>query len=426
MLETAYFPRRGGVLHAATMPLPQLAGRYGTPSYVYAAACVTAQLARLRAGLGSLPHLICYAVKANGNLALLQHLAAAGIGFDAVSGGELQRVLRAGGVPQQTILSGVGKSDDEIAQAVAAGVLYIAVESAAELRACAELGIAQGRPVPVSLRVNPDVDAQTHPYIATGLKESKFGVPMADAAGLLALAAAHPGLELRGITCHIGSQITSLGPFEAAAARLVALARALRQDGIAIHHIGLGGGLGIAYQATDRPPTPEAYGQALAAALAPLGLPLILEPGRVLVAAAGLLLTRVVRLKAGDERNFVLLDAGMNDLLRPALYGAHHDILPVVAHAGAICQPYDVVGPVCESADVFAHARPLPPLQAGDLLAIADVGAYGAAMASTYNGRPRAAELWIDGDHCTEIRVREPVAALWRDERGLDGRRFGP
>ena len=415
MFDPQGFPRRGAILHAEGVPLSELAASFGTPTYVYSASVIDAQLAGLRAGLGHLPHQICYAVKANANLALLGHLQAAGCGFDAVSGGELQRVLRIGGQMAQTILSGVGKTDAEIEQAVAAGVLYVAVESEAELWACAAIGLRRGAAVPVSVRVNPDVDAGTHPHIATGMAANKFGIPMATAPALLQAAQTRPGLRLLGITCHIGSQITDLAPFIDAAQRLVALVTQLRAAGIALTHVGLGGGLGIAYRAEDQPPSLAAYGAALAATLGRLGLRLVLEPGRILLGPAGLLLARVVRCKVNAERTFVLLDAGMNDLLRPALYDAYHGIAPVVRRAGDPV-PVDVVGPVCETADTFARGRLLPPLEAGDLVAIATTGAYGAAMASHYNGRPRAAEVLCQGAQARAIRTREPVADLWRHE----------
>jgi diaminopimelate decarboxylase len=420
-----YFQRRDGALWAEDVPLATVAASHGSPTYVYSRATIARHVAVFKDALGSLDHLLCYAVKANANLALLQVLQGLGCGFDAVSGGELWRVQKAGGRASDTIFSGVGKTDAEIAQALAAGVRYICVESAEEMWAVRDVAQQLGCRAPLAMRVNPDVDAKTHPYISTGLKENKFGVPIALAPELLAAAHASPHLQVVGVSCHIGSQITTLAPFEDAAERVAGLARHLLQAGIPLRHVGMGGGLGIPYDA-ETPPDPAAYGRALARILAPLGLTVLLEPGRVIVGNAGVLLTRVVRTKQHHARRFAIVDAGMNDLMRPALYGAYHGLEAVEAavHQRATQAPQDIVGPVCESADTFAKGRLLPHLQAGDLLAIRTAGAYGFAMACNYNGRCRPAEVLVDGATAHLIRDREPVAALWHGERDLHGRPF--
>lgn len=414
-----HFSRQDGVLHAEGVSLTEIAARFGTPTYVYSRATLTRHVAVLQAGMGALPHLICYAVKANANQAILELMGSLGCGFDAVSVGELGRVRKAGGDMRRTLVSGVGKTDDEIAAALRAGVLYLCVESAEELDAVGRIARDLGLRAPVSVRVNPDVDAQTHPYISTGLKQNKFGVPIGDAVALYEHGRATPSLEMVGVTCHIGSQIVSLAPFIDAAQRVAALVRTLQAAGLPLRHVGMGGGLGVPYHG-ETPPDPAAYGAALAQILAPLGLQVILEPGRVLVGNAGILLSRVVRNKRGADRDFLLIDAGMNDLLRPALYDAYHSIESVLPPRGPEA-PVDVVGPVCESSDVFAKARPLPPLHAGDLVAMRTAGAYGFVMASNYNGRPRPAEVMCDGKRAFVVRARESLVDLWRGERRLDG-----
>ena len=413
-----YFARQNGVLSAEQVRLSDVAKRFGTPTYVYSRATLQRHVRVLQQGLGQLDHLLCYAVKANGNLAILSLLNELGCGFDAVSQGELTRVLKVGASCSKVIVSGVGKTDAEIAAALRAGVLYICVESREELHAVGR--IAQGMQVraPVAVRVNPDVDAKTHPYISTGLKENKFGVPISQASGIYAEGLSL-NLDMIGVSCHIGSQITSVAPFVDAAKRLVALCEQLKNQGVKLQHVGIGGGLGVVYH-DETPPDPAAYGAAITEILQPLGLKVVFEPGRVIVGNAGILLTRVVRCKQGADRRFVLVDAGMNDLLRPALYDAYHTIEPVHEATGEPV-PVDVVGPVCESADTFARQRLLPPLQAGDLLAIRTAGAYGFTMTSTYNGRPRPAEVLCDGSHSGLIRQRETFADLWHGERWLDG-----
>lgn len=415
-----HFQRREGWLCAEDVRLDTVASTFGTPTYVYSRATLARHVQVLQAGLADLDHLICYAIKANGNLAILELLSSLGCGLDAVSGGELCRALKAGAAPNRVILSGVGKTDAEISAALRAGVLYVCVESAQELQAVARLAREMGVKASVAVRVNPDVNAHTHPYISTGLKENKFGVPIGEAPALYAQGNADPSLQMVGVTCHIGSQITQLSPFTDAAERMARLCAALREQGAPLQHVGMGGGLGVPYHG-EQPPDPATYGAALARVLGPLKLKLVLEPGRVLVGNAGVLLTRVVRTKRGADRDFVIVDAGMNDLLRPALYEAYHGVEPVAPNNQA-SRVVDVVGPVCESADTFAKQRALPAVEAGDLLAIRTAGAYGMAMASNYNARPRPAEvLCVDGE-ARLIRAREEVSDLWRGERHLDGR----
>ena len=419
-----HFARRHGVLYAEDVALRDVAERFGTPTYVYARATIERHVRVLQAGLQNLPHLICYAVKANSNCAILDVLAGLGCGFDAVSLGELLRLSHLGVDPKGVIVSGVGKSNDEITAALQAGVCYICVESAEELRAVGDIACTLGVQARVAVRVNPDVDAKTHPYISTGLKENKFGVPMAEAPELYRSVLQHPHVKMVGASCHIGSQITTLAPFEDAAKRMVALVEVLRGMGVALQHVGLGGGLGVPYHG-ESPPEPSQYGATLARILGPLGLHLVLEPGRVIVGNAGVLLTRVVRRKAGTDRDFVLVDAGMNDLMRPALYDAYHHIEPVEAPRGAEVE-VDVVGPVCESADTFAKQRLLPPLKTGDLLAIRTAGAYGFVMASQYNSRRLPAEVMCDKNRMLLARKRDAWDDLWRGEHRLDGSQCGP
>lgn len=417
-----HFQRRDSELYAEDVPLRSIAYHYGTPTYVYSRATLQRHVRVLQQALSGTDHLICYAVKANGNLSLLQLFQSWGLGFDAVSVGELARVLKAGGAPERTILSGVGKRDDEIATALECGVLYICVESAEELEAVARIARSRGVRAPVSIRVNPDVDPQTHPYIATGLKDNKFGVPWCDAPALYERALANPALQLIGLTCHIGSQITELAPFVDAGRKIAQLAGELRAAGVPLRYLGMGGGLGIPYS-NEAPPSPDSYGKALADIVKPLGLTLVVEPGRVITGNAGVLLASVIRRKPGAARPFVIIDAAMNDLVRPALYQAEHALELVTAARGEP-QPVDIVGPVCESADTLARARPLPPLAAGDLIAIRTAGAYGFVMSSTYNGRPRPAEILVDGSGSQPIRLRESVSALWTGEMSLEGQPF--
>jgi diaminopimelate decarboxylase len=418
-----HFVSRDGSLYAEDVSLTAIAEQYGTPTYVYSHATIQRHVRVLSDAMGTMPHLLCYAIKANSNLAVLETITAMGGGLDAVSVGELARGLKVGCPPKRIIVSGVGKRDDEIASALAAGVLYISVESMAELTAVAGIARQMGVKARVSVRVNPDVDAATHPYISTGLRENKFGVPLAMARALYARGVALAELDMVGITCHIGSQITTVAPFIDAAGKIAELARELIGQAVPIRYIGIGGGLGIPYAETDTPPAPSDYGEALRAKLAPLGLTLVLEPGRVIVGNAGVLLTRVVRTKEGADRQFVIVDAGMNDLIRPALYEARHAIEAVTPRT-APRERVTVVGPVCESADTFARDVSLPRVVAGDLLVFRSAGAYGFAMSSTYNARPRAAEVMVSGTRAVVVRERETIAELWRGEHALSGAAF--
>jgi diaminopimelate decarboxylase len=375
----------------------------------------------LHRSLSGLRHVVCYAVKANSNLAVLSLFARLGSGFDIVSGGELYRVLRAGGDPRKVVFSGVGKTDEEIAFALEAGVRVLNVESAPELARISIVARRLGRRAPVALRVNPDVDPKTHPYISTGLRENKFGVSVDDARRLYPIAASDPALAVKGIACHIGSQITTVKPFLDAIDRVLALARELEGQGIPIGHLDVGGGLGITYS-DEAPPHPDEYGAAIRKALARFEGDVLLEPGRVLVGNAGVLLTRVLYVKRSGRKTFVVVDAAMNDLVRPSYYGAHHEIEPVAApREGAREIVADVVGPICESSDFLARKRRMPEPSPGDLLAVRSAGAYGFSMSSNYNARPRAAELLVDGDRVHVARRRETWADLVRGEKPMPG-----
>ena len=408
-----HFDYRNGELHVEQVALSQVAERYGTPCYVYSRAAITETYRAFHAAFGACDHLICYAVKANSTLGVLNVLARLGSGFDIVSGGELARVLAAGGEPRQVVFSGVGKSAEEMRQALAAGILCFNVESEGELLRLNEVAGEAGKTAAVSLRVNPDVDPRTHPYIATGMKENKFGIPYADALALYRRARDMRHIRIAGIGCHIGSQITAVAPFVAALDKVLELVDRLQAEGIALAHVDIGGGLGIRYR-DESPPAVADYARALIARLGNRPLQLLLEPGRALVGQAGVLLTRVEYLKHGREKNFAVVDAAMNDLLRPALYDAWHDVQPVRAVASG-GKAYDIVGPVCESGDFLARARVLA-LSEGDLLAIMTAGAYGMSMSSNYNTRPRAAEVMVDGAQMHLIREREAVSELMARE----------
>lgn len=407
------FHLKNGVLHAESVPLTAVAERFGTPCYVYSRAALTNALLEFQQELSGLDALVCYAMKANSNLAVLNVFARLGAGFDIVSGGELQRALAAGGDPQKIVFSGVGKRVDEIRQALDAGILCFNVESAAELERLNEVAGSHGRKAPISLRVNPDVDAKTHPYISTGLKENKFGVAFEEALALYRRAAELPHLTINGIDCHIGSQLLDAAPFAEALDKLLQLVDRLQSEGIQLHHIDLGGGLGIRYR-DETPPSIQAYLAPLLGELKNRRLKILFEPGRRLVGNAGILLTRVEYLKPGEAKNFAIVDAAMNDLARPALYDAWHDIRPVSPRTGSP-RAWDIVGPVCESSDFLGRERPLD-LQAGDVLAIMSAGAYGMTMSSNYNTRPRAAEVMIDGDTMHLIRRRETINDLYAHE----------
>ena len=413
-----HFNYRNGRLFAEEVELAAVAAEYGTPCYVYSRATIERHWHAFDRALAGRDHLVCYAVKANSNLAVLNVMARLGSGFDIVSAGELERVLRAGGDPARVVFSGVGKRGDELRRALEAGIHCFNVESAAELERLNDTAGGMGRRAPVSLRVNPDVDAKTHPYISTGLKENKFGIDVAAAAELYGRAAALPNIELVGIDCHIGSQLTEVAPFVAALERVLALIDQLAAQGIELTHLDIGGGLGITYNA-ETPPSPEVYATALRERLRGRRLKVLIEPGRAIVGNAGVLLTRVEYLKHTPHRNFAVVDAGMNDLLRPALYDAWQAIVPVTERRGELI-PYDVVGPVCETGDFLGKQRPLC-IEPGDLLAVRSAGAYGFSMSSTYNSRPRAAEVMVDGAKVHVVRERESVEDLLRGESVLPG-----
>jgi diaminopimelate decarboxylase len=396
--------------------LSEIAQRFGTPCYVYSRAAIEAAYREFDQGLAGVEHLVCYAVKANSNLAVLEVLARLGAGFDIVSGGELARVLAAGGKADRVIFSGVGKSQAEIAAALAARIHCFNVESEPELERLDRLAGAAGVRAPVSLRINPDVDAKTHPYISTGLAANKFGIPFGRARDVYRQAANLPHIEVKGIGCHIGSQILETSPLDEALERVLELARALAGDGIRLEHLDLGGGFGIRYR-DEKPMDVGAYCRRLAARLRDGGMRVMLEPGRAIVGPAGVLLTRIEYLKLDKARRFAVVDASMSELIRPALYESWHDIVPVVERPGP-ASTYDVVGPVCESSDVLGTGRDLA-VEAGDLLAILSAGAYGMSMASNYNSRPRPAEVLVDGDRALEVRAREDVRSLFALEKRL-------
>lgn len=409
-----HFQYRDGVLCAEEVPLPGLARRYGTPLYVYSRATLERHWRAFDRALAARPHLVCYAVKANSNLAVLATLARLGSGFDIVSGGELERVLAAGGDPSKVVFSGVAKSVADMRRALEVGIRCFNVESEAELDRLQQQAAALGRTAAVSLRINPDVDARTHPYISTGLKENKFGVDVGVAAEVYQRAAAAPNLRVTGVDCHIGSQLTSVRPFVDALERVLRLVDRLQAEGIAIEHLDLGGGLGIRYR-DETPPEPAAWAGALDQALGQRQFEILVEPGRAIVGNAGVLLTRVEYLKHTAHKNFALVDAAMNDLMRPALYGAWQEILAVRPRSTET-RLYDVVGPVCETADFLGKDRELA-LAADDLLAVRSAGAYGFSMSSNYNSRPRAAEVLVDGTRAHLVRERETQTALFAGER---------
>jgi diaminopimelate decarboxylase len=398
------------------VPLKDIAARYGTPLYVYSRDAIEKAYASYTSALAQHDHLICYAVKANSNLAVLQVLVEMGSGFDIVSVGELERVIEAGGDPRSIVFSGVCKSPDEMARALELGIKCFNVESSAELSALNDVAAGLGTVAPVSLRVNPDVDAKTHPYISTGLKENKFGVDMSEALGLYQQAKDLPGINPIGIDCHIGSQLTEVEPFCEALDRLLALLDQLGDAGIEIKHLDIGGGLGVQYR-DENIPAVDAYIDALVTRLGDRTLTLVFEPGRSIVAMAGVLLTQVNYLKTTPYRNFALVDAGMNDMLRPSLYNAWQDIVPITRREGATIT-WDIVGPVCETGDFLGKNRELKLAQQ-DILAVTGAGAYGFVMASNYNTRPRPAEVMVDRHQTFQIRERETVATLWASEAKL-------
>jgi diaminopimelate decarboxylase len=412
----AAFERRAGLLMCEGVPLDRIAARFGTPTYVYSKRAILAAYSAYTEALAGRRALVCYAMKANPNLAVVNLLARAGAGFDIVSGGELARVLAAGGSPGKVVFSGVGKTREEIGTALRAGIRCFNLESIAELEQVQAVAQSLGQCAPVSVRTNPDVDPKTHPYITTGLRQNKFGVAFDETLALYRRAASLPNIEVVGIDCHIGSQITEIAPYVDAADRVLDLVDALARDGIRLAHIDFGGGLGIAYR-NEAPPTAGALVAAVLARVDARGhgdKEIVFEPGRSLVGAAGALLTRVNIVKSGSEKNFAIVDAAMNDLLRPALYQAWMDVQPVRG-SQAQARQYDIVGPVCESGDWLARDRTLA-VEAGDLLAILGAGAYGMSMASNYNTRGRAAEVMVDGERAYEVRRRESIEELFAGE----------
>lgn len=409
-----HFARRGGLLHAEEVPVPAIAESVGTPFYCYATATLERHYRVFAEAFSDVSALICYAMKANSNQAVLATLARLGAGMDVVSEGELRRA-RAAGVPAERIVfSGVGKAAAEIACAIDEGIFCFNAESESELALISRIAQEKGVSAPVSLRINPDVDARTHAKISTGRAENKFGISWRKAREVYAEAARLPGIRVSGIDMHIGSQVTELEPFDAAFARLGELIAALRADGHEIDHVDLGGGLGIPYsEAGAPPPDPRAYADVVRRHVASLGCRVILEPGRLIAGNAGILVTSVLHVKEGEDRRFIVVDAGMNDLIRPTLYEAHHDIVAVAApEEGKPVAPADVVGPVCETGDYFALGRPMPPVQSGDLLAVMSAGAYGAVLSSTYNSRPLVPEVLVRGAEYHVVRPRPSHAEL--------------
>jgi diaminopimelate decarboxylase len=411
-----FFDFKNGVLHAEEVSVTDIAEEYGTPCYVYSKQALVETFNRFEAGLKATDHLVCFAVKANPNLAVLNVFAKLGAGFDIVSGGELARVLAAGGDPNKIVFSGVGKTADEMRAALHAGIFCFNVESASELVKLNAVAAEMNKIAPVSLRVNPDVDANTHPYISTGLKNNKFGVAFEDAISVYKAAAAMPNIAIHGVDCHIGSQITEITPFIDALDRILGLVEQLETNNIHISHIDVGGGIGITYD-DETPPAFEQYTSAILEKLNKKQVKLLFEPGRALVGNAGILLTKVEYLKPAESKNFAIVDAAMNDLMRPALYDAYHEIIAAKPRVGEQTV-YEIVGPVCESGDFLGHDRQLN-LRENDLLVIKSAGAYAMSMASNYNTRARAAEIMVDGNQCHVVRAREQIADLFALEKTL-------
>ncbi len=413
------FGYRDGRLWCEDVDLVSLAGEYGTPAYVYSADAIRSRYRAYDEALEGLPHRVCFAVKANSNLAVLSLLAREGAGFDIVSGGELYRVLRAGGDPAKVVFSGVGKTEAEVRFALEQGIHSFNCESEAEIEMISQIAVGVKRKASIAIRVNPDVDADTHPYISTGLRAHKFGVDINRAEDIYRWAAHLPGIVPDGVSCHIGSQLLSVEPMLEAADKVLALSKRLEAGGLAIRNLDLGGGLGVAYEPGDRTVSIASYIRRVRDRVERSGLTLMLEPGRSIVAGAGVLLSRVLLVKQNGAKTFVVLDAGMNDLIRPSLYQAHHEIVPVLQNNGRPEMVADVVGPVCESGDFFARDRTIPALAAGDLAAIQTAGAYGFVLASNYNSRPRACELLVDGSRIHVARRRETFEDLTRGEAPL-------
>ena len=403
-----HFLYRNGILHAEDVAIRDIAAAVGTPFYVYSTATLTRHYHLFTEALSPLPHMVCFAIKSLSNIAVLKTLGDLGAGMDVVSGGEYRRAKAAGVPGDRIVFSGVGKTREEMRLALTGGIRQFNVESEPELRALSEVATSLGLTAPITIRVNPDVDAKTHEKIATGKKETKFGIPIARASEVYAEAARLPGLKIIGIDVHIGSQLTDLEPFEQAYLKIADLTRQLRAEGHTITRLDLGGGLGIPYERSNTaPPLPTDYGALIKRTVGDLGCEIEIEPGRLISGNAGLLVSSVIYVKNGEGRDFLILDAAMNDLVRPSMYGAHHDIIPVIESAPAtLPQDFDVVGPVCETGDTFAKARPLPPLNEGDLVAFRSAGAYGAVMASEYNTRPLIPEVLVKADHFAVIRAR--------------------
>lgn len=413
-----FFKYKNNRLWAENVDISANIEKWGTPCYVYSRATLERHWKAFDSALGEQPHLVCYAVKANSNLAVLNVLAKLGSGFDIVSAGELERVLRAGGTPDKIVFSGVGKTEEEMQRALDVGIRCFNVESQAELYLLEKVAAEKGVKAPVSLRVNPDVDAKTHPYISTGLKDNKFGIAIEAALDVYQYIAASEHLTIQGIDCHIGSQLTEVTPFVDALDRVLALVDRLAEHGIKLHHLDLGGGLGIRYK-DETPPLPEEQMAALLERLNGRDFEILIEPGRAIVGNAGILLTQVLYIKHNAEKNFAVVDAAMNDLMRPALYGAWQAIEPVIENKQAQTMVYDVVGPICETGDFLGKERELA-IEQGDLLAIRSAGAYGFTMSSNYNSRPRVAEIMVDADKDQVIRQRETIEQLFANETVLD------
>ncbi|MDW4549632.1 diaminopimelate decarboxylase [Defluviimonas sp. D31] len=403
-----HFLYRDGALHAEDVAIAEIAAAVGTPFYVYSTATLTRHYKLFEEALSPLPHLVCFAMKSNANLAVIRTLAGLGAGMDVVSVGEYLKAKAAGVPGERIVFSGVGKTRTDMRTALEGGIRQFNVESEPELLALNEVATSLGLRAPITIRVNPDVDAKTHEKIATGKKENKFGIPISRARAVYAEAAALTGIEVVGIDVHIGSQLVDLEPFEQAYLKVAELTKLLRADGHDIRRLDLGGGLGIPYERSNAaPPLPLDYGAVIKRTVGDLGCEIEIEPGRLISGNAGLLVSEVIYVKSGEEREFLIVDAAMNDLVRPSMYGAHHDIVPVIEPApGTETKPYDIVGPVCETGDTFAKQRQLPPLKAGDLIAFRSAGAYGAAMASEYNMRPLIPEVLVNGDQFAVIRAR--------------------
>ncbi|ACQ94710.1 diaminopimelate decarboxylase [Tolumonas auensis DSM 9187] len=409
--------REDGELLAEQCAVSELVAQYGTPLYIYSRATIERHWKAFDAAAGDVPHLICYAVKANGNLAILNLLARLGSGFDIVSGGELARVIAAGGDAKKVVFSGVGKTEEEMRYALGQDILCFNVESEPELERLNQVAGSMGKVARISIRINPDIDAGTHPYISTGLKQNKFGIPIERAPEVYRYAASLPNLQITGVDCHIGSQLTEISPFLEAVDKLLALIDELSAAGIKIHHLDVGGGLGVNYN-DETPPHPSEYALALKQKLQDRDLTLMFEPGRAIMANAGILATKVEYLKAGEDRHFAIVDAAMNDLIRPSLYSAWMNIIPVNRSLPRDAHHYDVVGPICETGDFLGKDRELA-IAPGDYLVVRSAGAYGFSMASNYNARSRAAEVLVDGEQPHLVREREPLASLWQFEHLL-------